>query len=88
MGHAHPPVTPSSETVLCSARATVMIYDDTNKKWVTAGSGSSAYSHVQLLHRPAAGAFRVVARKIQPDQQVGKEEQGTQESGPCTIQPG
>uniref|UniRef100_A0A7M4FFK0 WH1 domain-containing protein n=1 Tax=Crocodylus porosus TaxID=8502 RepID=A0A7M4FFK0_CROPO len=58
------------ETVLCSARATVMIYDDTNKKWVTSGSGPNTYSHVQLLHRPAAGAFRVVARKMQPDQQV------------------
>ncbi|XP_068766648.1 homer protein homolog 3-like [Struthio camelus] len=61
-----------SETVVCSARATVMLYDDANKKWVAAGGGPQAPSRVQL-YRSAGGAppaFRVVGRKLQPDQQV------------------
>ncbi|NXG40490.1 VASP protein, partial [Dromaius novaehollandiae] len=59
-----------SETVVCSARATVMLYDDANKKWVAAGSGPQAPSRVQLYRSAGPPAFRVVGRKLQPDQQV------------------
>ncbi|XP_072704855.1 LOW QUALITY PROTEIN: vasodilator-stimulated phosphoprotein [Ciconia boyciana] len=59
-----------SETVLCSARAAVLLYDDTHKQWVAAGGGPQTLSCVQLYHHPGANAFRLVGRKMQPDQQV------------------
>lgn len=59
-----------SETVICTSRATVMQYDDGNKKWVPAGTGPQAFSRVQIFHNPVTNAFRVVGRKVQPDQQV------------------
>lgn len=59
-----------SESSICQARATVMIYDDGNKKWVPAGTGAQAFSRVQIYHNPSNNAFRVVGRKMQTDQQV------------------
>ncbi|XP_076217049.1 vasodilator-stimulated phosphoprotein-like, partial [Aptenodytes patagonicus] len=59
-----------SEMVLCSARAAVLLYDDTHKQWVAAGGGPQTVSCVQLYHHPGANAFRLVGRKMQPDQQV------------------
>ncbi|EDM08217.1 vasodilator-stimulated phosphoprotein (predicted), isoform CRA_b [Rattus norvegicus] len=34
----------SNETVICSSRATVMLYDDSNKRWLPAGTGPQAFS--------------------------------------------
>ncbi|XP_055519478.1 vasodilator-stimulated phosphoprotein-like [Leucoraja erinacea] len=59
-----------SETSICQARATVMIYDDANKKWVPAGTGTQVFSRVHIYHNPGSNTFRVVGRKIQQDQQV------------------
>uniref|UniRef100_A0A9J7ZYV4 Vasodilator stimulated phosphoprotein b n=1 Tax=Cyprinus carpio carpio TaxID=630221 RepID=A0A9J7ZYV4_CYPCA len=59
-----------SESSICQARATVMIYNDADKKWVPAGTGAQAFSRVQIYHNPSNNAFRVVGRKMQPDQQV------------------
>uniref|UniRef100_A0A8C9DVB4 Vasodilator stimulated phosphoprotein n=1 Tax=Prolemur simus TaxID=1328070 RepID=A0A8C9DVB4_PROSS len=59
-----------SETAVCSSRATVMLYDDGNKRWLPAGTGPQAFSRVQIYHNPTANSFRVVGRKMQPDQQV------------------
>ncbi|KFO18978.1 Vasodilator-stimulated phosphoprotein [Fukomys damarensis] len=59
-----------SESVVCSSRATVMLYDDSNKRWLPAGTGPQAFSRVQIYHNPTANSFRVVGRKMQPDQQV------------------
>lgn len=59
-----------SETVICSSWATVMLYDDTNKRWLPAGTGPQAFSRVQIYHNPTANSFRVVGWKMQPDQQV------------------
>ncbi|KAK4806296.1 hypothetical protein QYF61_008482 [Mycteria americana] len=70
LGVAHPALPPCSETVLCSARAAVLLYDDTHKQWVAAGGGPQTLSCVQLYHHPGANAFRLVGRKMQPDQQV------------------
>lgn len=61
---------PGSESVICSSRATVMLYDDSNKRWLPAGTGPQAFSRVQIYHNPTANSFRVVGRKMQPDQQV------------------
>lgn len=61
---------PGSESVICSSRATVMLYDDGNKRWLPAGTGPQAFSRVQIYHNPTANSFRVVGRKMQPDQQV------------------
>ncbi|XP_017275632.1 vasodilator-stimulated phosphoprotein isoform X2 [Kryptolebias marmoratus] len=59
-----------SESSICQARATVMIYDDCSKKWLPAGSGAQSFSRVQIYHNPSNNAFRVVGRKMQTDQQV------------------
>ncbi|XP_060912092.1 vasodilator-stimulated phosphoprotein-like isoform X1 [Labrus mixtus] len=59
-----------SESNICQVRATVMLYDDTNKRWVPAGSDSPAFSRVQIFHNPVANTYRVVGRKLQADQQV------------------
>uniref|UniRef100_A0A8C7V787 WH1 domain-containing protein n=1 Tax=Oncorhynchus mykiss TaxID=8022 RepID=A0A8C7V787_ONCMY len=59
-----------SESSICQARATVMIYDDGNKKWLPAGTGPQNFSRVQIYHNPSTNAFRVVGRKMQTDQQV------------------
>uniref|UniRef100_H3C448 Vasodilator stimulated phosphoprotein n=1 Tax=Tetraodon nigroviridis TaxID=99883 RepID=H3C448_TETNG len=59
-----------SESSICQARATVMIYDDGNKKWLPAGAGPQAFSRVQIYHNPANNAFRIVGRKMQTDQLV------------------
>ncbi|KAM8853583.1 vasodilator-stimulated phosphoprotein isoform 1-T1 [Synchiropus picturatus] len=55
---------------ICQARATVMTYDDGNKKWLPAGAGPQAFSRVQIYHNPTTNAFRIVGRKMQTDQQV------------------
>lgn len=47
-----------------------MLYDDTNKRWVPAGSETPSFSRVQIYHNAAANTYRVVGRKIQADQQV------------------
>uniref|UniRef100_A0A3B4DWI1 WH1 domain-containing protein n=1 Tax=Pygocentrus nattereri TaxID=42514 RepID=A0A3B4DWI1_PYGNA len=59
-----------SESSICQARATVMTYDDANKKWIPAGTGPQVFSRVQIYHNPSSNAFRVVGRKMQTDQQV------------------
>ncbi|XP_035381622.1 vasodilator-stimulated phosphoprotein [Electrophorus electricus] len=59
-----------SESSICQARATVMIYDDANKKWIPAGTGPQNFSRVQIYHNPSNNTFRVVGRKMQTDQQV------------------
>ncbi|XP_035846836.1 vasodilator-stimulated phosphoprotein-like isoform X1 [Sander lucioperca] len=58
------------ESSICQVRATVMLYDDNNKRWVPAGSDSPSFSRVQIYHNPVANTFRVVGRKLQADQQV------------------
>ncbi|XP_026154426.1 vasodilator-stimulated phosphoprotein isoform X3 [Mastacembelus armatus] len=59
-----------SESSICQARATVMIYDDGTKKWLPAGTGPQTFSRVQIYHNPTNNAFRIVGRKMQTDQQV------------------
>uniref|UniRef100_A0A667WSG6 WH1 domain-containing protein n=1 Tax=Myripristis murdjan TaxID=586833 RepID=A0A667WSG6_9TELE len=60
----------NSESSICQVRATVMVYDDTNKRWVPVGSDSPAFSRIQIYHNPATNTYRVVGRKMQADQQV------------------
>ncbi|XP_078673943.1 uncharacterized protein LOC144912485 isoform X16 [Branchiostoma floridae x Branchiostoma belcheri] len=57
-----------SEVSIAQARASVMIYDDGNKKWIPAG-GSSGISRVHIYHHQVNSTFRVVGRK-QNDHQV------------------
>ncbi|XP_061563377.1 protein enabled homolog isoform X5 [Cololabis saira] len=57
------------EQSICQARAAVMVYDDTNKKWVPAG-GTTGFSRVHIYHHTGNNAFRVVGRKIQDHQVV------------------
>nr|CAI9702621.1 unnamed protein product [Rangifer tarandus platyrhynchus] len=59
-----------SETVVCTSWATVMLYDDSNKRWLPAGTGPQAFSRVQIYHNPTTNSFRVVGCQMLPDQQV------------------
>ncbi|KAH9421898.1 hypothetical protein DERP_002188, partial [Dermatophagoides pteronyssinus] len=59
----------NTETSITSARASVMIYDDTNKKWLPSGT-SSGLSRVHIYHNIQNNSFRVVGRKIQDHEVV------------------
>uniref|UniRef100_A0A3P8WT27 Vasodilator stimulated phosphoprotein a n=1 Tax=Cynoglossus semilaevis TaxID=244447 RepID=A0A3P8WT27_CYNSE len=58
------------ESSICQVKATVMMYDDTNKRWLPVGSDAPSFSRVQIYHNPAANTYRVVGRKLTADQQV------------------
>jgi len=49
---------------MVSAKASVMVYSDTEKKWLPGGS-SSGISKVCIYHHPGNNTFRVVGRKLQ-----------------------
>ncbi|XP_055922851.1 protein enabled isoform X2 [Eupeodes corollae] len=57
------------EQSIIGARASVMVYDDTQKKWVPSGS-SSGLSKVQIYHHQQNNTFRVVGRKLQDHEVV------------------
>lgn len=57
------------EQSIASARASVMIYDDINKKWVPSGS-SSGLSKVHIYQHTVQQTFRVVGRKLQDHEVV------------------
>ena len=47
------------------AKASVMLYDETNKKWVSSGSdGEQAISKVQIFQHQVHNTFRIVGRKV------------------------
>jgi len=54
----------SSEQSIASARASVMVYDDVNKKWIPSGT-SSGLSKVHIYQHQINNTFRVVGRKLQ-----------------------
>uniref|UniRef100_A0A1A8JWB3 Ena/VASP-like protein n=1 Tax=Nothobranchius kuhntae TaxID=321403 RepID=A0A1A8JWB3_NOTKU len=58
-----------SEQSICQARASVMVYDDTSKKWVPIKPGQQGFSRINIYHNTANNTFRVVGVKLQ-DQQV------------------
>ncbi|XP_055448805.1 ena/VASP-like protein isoform X2 [Psammomys obesus] len=58
-----------SEQSICQARASVMVYDDTSKKWVPIKAGQQGFSRINIYHNTASNTFRVVGVKLQ-DQQV------------------
>lgn len=58
------------ESSLCQVKATVLLYDDSNKRWVPAGSDAHHLSRVQMYQNLTTNTFRVVGRKLQADQQV------------------
>ncbi|KAJ7406617.1 hypothetical protein WISP_132981 [Willisornis vidua] len=57
------------EQSICQARASVMVYDDTSKKWVPIKPGQQGFSRINIYHNTAMNTFRVVGVKLQ-DQQV------------------
>ncbi|KAM6274224.1 ena/VASP-like protein [Porphyrio hochstetteri] len=59
----------SIEQSICQARASVMVYDDTSKKWVPIKPGQQGFSRINIYHNTATNTFRVVGVKLQ-DQQV------------------
>ncbi|XP_078262145.1 ena/VASP-like protein isoform X2 [Rhinoraja longicauda] len=59
----------SSEQSICQARASVMVYDDSSKKWIPAKPGQQGFSRVNIYHNTSNNTFRVVGMKLQ-DQQV------------------
>ncbi|KAK9885759.1 hypothetical protein WA026_013631 [Henosepilachna vigintioctopunctata] len=58
-----------SEQSIASARASVMIYDDINKKWIPSGT-SSGLSKVHVYQHTVQQTFRVVGRKLQDHEVV------------------
>ncbi|KAJ6661877.1 hypothetical protein lerEdw1_013048 [Lerista edwardsae] len=58
-----------SEQSICQARASVMVYDDTSKKWVPIKPGQQGFSRINIYHNTSNNTFRVVGVKLQ-DQQV------------------
>ncbi|XP_054714607.1 protein enabled homolog [Uloborus diversus] len=58
-----------NEQSIASARASVMVYDDMNKKWVPSGS-SSGLSKVHIYQHLTNNTFRVVGRKLQDHEVV------------------
>ncbi|XP_072934010.1 uncharacterized protein ena isoform X2 [Epargyreus clarus] len=52
-----------SEQSISSARASVMVYDDTLKRWIPSGT-SSGLSKVHIYHHTQHNTFRVVGRKL------------------------
>ncbi|XP_053924172.1 ena/VASP-like protein isoform X3 [Cuculus canorus] len=70
-GAVPPPEPPGrmSEQSICQARASVMVYDDTSKKWVPIKPGQQGFSRINIYHNTATNTFRVVGVKLQ-DQQV------------------
>ncbi|XP_042221690.1 protein enabled-like isoform X2 [Homarus americanus] len=58
-----------SEQSVCSARASVMIYDDVNKKWLPSGT-STGLSKVHIYQHTVNNTFRVVGRKLQDHEVV------------------
>ncbi|XP_077179785.1 ena/VASP-like protein isoform X9 [Paroedura picta] len=63
-----PPPLPREQSI-CQARASVMVYDDTSKKWVPIKPGQQGFSRINIYHNTASNTFRVVGVKLQ-DQQV------------------
>ncbi|KAM4661850.1 ena/VASP-like protein isoform 2-T2 [Discoglossus pictus] len=59
----------TNEQSICQARASVMIYDDTSKKWVPIKPGQQGFSRINIYHNTTSNTFRVVGVKLQ-DQQV------------------
>ncbi|KAM9291248.1 ena/VASP-like protein [Morus bassanus] len=59
----------ATEQSICQARASVMVYDDTSKKWVPIKPGQQGFSRINIYHNTATNTFRVVGVKLQ-DQQV------------------
>uniref|UniRef100_A0AAY4BYS5 Ena/VASP-like protein n=1 Tax=Denticeps clupeoides TaxID=299321 RepID=A0AAY4BYS5_9TELE len=57
------------EQSICQARASVMVYDDSTKKWVPVKPGQQGFSRINIYHNTASNTFRVVGVKLQ-DQQV------------------
>jgi len=47
-----------------AVRASVMIYDDTNKCWITSGV-TPGISKVHIYRHPVNNTFRVVGRHLQ-----------------------
>ncbi|KAI8116883.1 Protein enabled [Lucilia cuprina] len=58
-----------TEQSIIGARASVMVYDDNQKKWVPSGT-SSGLSKVQIYHHQQNNTFRVVGRKLQDHEVV------------------
>ncbi|XP_078516300.1 ena/VASP-like protein isoform X11 [Lissotriton helveticus] len=59
----------TGEQSICQARASVMVYDDTSKKWVPIKPGQQGFSRINIYHNTTNNTFRVVGVKLQ-DQQV------------------
>lgn len=53
------------EQSLISIRASVVIYDDTYKKWLPCGQLPSGISKIHIYHNTADKTYRIVGRKIQ-----------------------
>lgn len=54
-----------SEHSIVAVRASVMVYDDMQKKWLPSGASPGGISKVHIYHHPTNATFRIVGRKVQ-----------------------
>lgn len=59
----------NSEQSIIGARASVMVYDDNQKRWLPSGT-SAGLSKVQIYHHQQNNTFRIVGRKLQDHEVV------------------
>jgi len=52
-----------SEQSIVAARASVMVYDEANRRWVPSGS-SQGLSKIHIYQHTVNNTFRVVGRKL------------------------
>ena len=52
------------EHSIVAARASVMVYDESNRRWVPSGT-SQGLSKIHIYQHPVNNTFRVVGRKLQ-----------------------
>ncbi|XP_061667730.1 enah/Vasp-like b [Syngnathoides biaculeatus] len=57
-----------SEQSICQARASVMVYDNTSRKWVPIKPGQQGFSRINIYHNIPSNTFRLVGVKLQDQQ--------------------
>lgn len=60
-----PSLSACSEHSIVAVRASVMVYDDMQKKWLPSGTSPGGISKVHIYHHPSNATFRIVGRKVQ-----------------------
>ncbi|XP_067938439.1 vasodilator-stimulated phosphoprotein-like isoform X1 [Watersipora subatra] len=69
-GFTMPQISNYGEHSIVAVRASVMVYDDMQKKWLPSGASPGGISKVHIYHHPSNATFRIVGRKVQDHEVV------------------